>query len=671
MPRGKTSIVWDHFSQPDGENQVVCQVCQTKLTYCSSTGSLIKHLKYKHSHLWPGMVAAHGVPREATLFSVSAMPPYKRMKLEQDPPHDNSITVTSDFQFPVAQDCLPSTTATSSALVTADSSTFVFKLDNSLFEKLSRPIIADQRPVSFISDPGLRDLVLSLNPVNEFPGEQEMREFLKLKYFGAKSKLLYKTSDAVEKDTRFAVACRFRQSVYGEWFVTIGIHYISGSWERMYFTLETHCVTPDSADIIALITAALSHYNIPKSSVIAYVDDCKQLSLETLDGLCPKPLTCIAHKLEQLVSGALMNNQEVAASLKSAKKMLSFIKTKDDFTRILKVMQQSDKQAPTSCDRWPGVYALLECLISHKDELTSIIDNYSTSLEALSFSSTVDYDLPDHCWSILGELLELLRPFWAMTEFLSKERHPPIAACPLLVSGLERLTRPQNQPSLSSNENTESTLNFKCVENVRASLHERLLELSSFDGCDWINIAAALDPRFYKLKHLKRDEKNAVHETVSDLCAPYSSSSTQNHHTSPADGSMLGNLLGLESSDSCIWSDSSDDEGTEINEEVARYFKSGITSDKCTDPLEWWRTKEAAFPILAQLARHYLCIPATASSANEAFSQSKVRLAVETENTDVVVFLHDNQSLLIERAVPDCINDTLSVVPKFPSSLSS
>ncbi|CAK8683730.1 unnamed protein product [Clavelina lepadiformis] len=49
--RKKSSSVWEHFCKPDEKNSVVCRHCKAILSYCNSTGSLLKHLKKKHVFL--------------------------------------------------------------------------------------------------------------------------------------------------------------------------------------------------------------------------------------------------------------------------------------------------------------------------------------------------------------------------------------------------------------------------------------------------------------------------------------------------------------------------------------------------------------------------------------------------------------------------------------------
>ena len=65
------------------------------------------------------------------------------------------------------------------------------------------------------------------------------------------------------------------------------------------------------------------------------------------------------------------------------------------------------------------------------------------------------------------------------------------------------------------------------------------------------------------------------------------------------------------------------------------------------DPLKWWRDRQTKLPILAMLARMYLCIPATSAPSERIFSMAsrlinKRRARLTPENAGRIIFVNRN-----------------------------
>jgi hypothetical protein len=67
--------------------------------------------------------------------------------------------------------------------------------------------------------------------------------------------------------------------------------------------------------------------------------------------------------------------------------------------------------------------------------------------------------------------------------------------------------------------------------------------------------------------------------------------------------------------------------------------------------LQWWKNNKDKYPILAKLAKSYLCIPGTSTPSERLFSAagnvaSKKRASLSQEHVDMLTFLHCNAKFL-------------------------
>ena len=64
------------------------------------------------------------------------------------------------------------------------------------------------------------------------------------------------------------------------------------------------------------------------------------------------------------------------------------------------------------------------------------------------------------------------------------------------------------------------------------------------------------------------------------------------------------------------------------------------------DAVEWWSRNEHRFPMVAQLARQLLCVPATSVLSEKIFAAglivNNLRSSLSPENVDMLVFLNKN-----------------------------
>lgn len=65
------------------------------------------------------------------------------------------------------------------------------------------------------------------------------------------------------------------------------------------------------------------------------------------------------------------------------------------------------------------------------------------------------------------------------------------------------------------------------------------------------------------------------------------------------------------------------------------------------DPLRWWNVHQVCYPMIASVAKRYLCIPGTSVSAERVFSTAgdivtAQRSTLTSKHVDQLIFMHKN-----------------------------
>ena len=76
--------------------------------------------------------------------------------------------------------------------------------------------------------------------------------------------------------------------------------------------------------------------------------------------------------------------------------------------------------------------------------------------------------------------------------------------------------------------------------------------------------------------------------------------------------------------------------------------------DEYSDPLEWWKKNQTSFKWLAELAKEYLCPPATSAPSERVWSRAArlitaKRSRLSSDVTSDIMFVHENLHVLYDK----------------------
>ena len=266
---------------------------------------------------------------------------------------------------------------------------------------------------------------------------------------------------------------------------------------------------------------------------------------------------------------------------------------------------------------------MLERLVEQREAVSLVLSDVTTVK-----------NLNSHQWVTARDLAATLRPFMDVTVLMSAASYPTLSMILPVLDGLKHLLA-----------NASGGL-----DGLRGILLRLLGEkFGDVFADDELCIATVVDPRF-KLAAFDTDDRrqkatSAVLHAMLDIAAVQQpsavapvnvpSSSTSTH---PSIWDKLD--LGAASTTTSMRSQGS------MQHELDLYTSDApIARSAC--PLQWWKTNHTAYPVIAQLARRLLSVPATSVASERLFSRAgdvitKKRNQLSPSCADRVLFLMEN-----------------------------
>ncbi|CAG4977728.1 unnamed protein product [Parnassius apollo] len=449
-------------------------------------------------------------------------------------------------------------------------------------------------------------------------------------------------------------------------YITLTLHYLTTDFELKSFTLCTKLIEgKKTGEKIQAILLDIKECFDLQEKVLHSVTDAgsnvkRAISLAALDshlclghGLHNLIVKTVRYRLPELERAAEKEQIEFLHSLERVSEHLemdenepiiddegsefnsvSGLQTSDEFCNMNHV-PSIKTSSPT---RWHSMLAMLESL-AH-------FCNRNPVNRMLSQISQHDLKIYQQEWNLLEDLIRFLREFREVVEMLSTQKTASLNLA--LVFHLEI------RDILNSLSDEETLIMLTLKNNMLAKLDKR------FPITDKIVVAALLDPRFINLSQIDTylEQKNT---TRAAFLAEYikihiSGESTTMATLAPAVITSFSNdsvLSKLSKKHSCSGTSSilTSTECNEADQECWMYLAAANACDvKDDDILNYWQNKKKTFPLLSELARIMLAIPATSTPSERVFSIAGLTVTVKRSRlspvrVNKIIFINDNYTL--------------------------
>ncbi|XP_041862941.1 E3 SUMO-protein ligase ZBED1-like [Melanotaenia boesemani] len=608
-PSSLKADVWLYFGFKPSESNIeeldktkaVCKLCDIEVKYCGNTTNLRNHLTRHHPTTQPNASDQ------------------KQTKLE------NAFV------------CKLSSSSSRAQKITEAIAVFICK---------------DLRPFSVVENDGFQSLVKLLEPRYVLPTRKHLSEV-------AISKLYEEVKNGVATSlklaTRVALTCDSWTSRATDSYLTITCHYIDMEWLLLSHVLQTRKIQTShtAKNLSDLLSDALQEWELTDKDPVIVTDNAANI-VRAVELTSLLHVGCFAHTLN-LASQAALKIPAVARLLGRVRYIVSFFHRSAMANLKLKEKQRmlnlpAHKLVIDVVTRWNSAMDMLERFLEQQPAISAALLSPEVRRKESDLCTLTEADI-----TTAEDVMKALQPLKAATLVMSEEKTPTLSVvAPLHAQLLLEMS--------GATHDTAVIKDLKAA--VYNNLNSRYLTLK-----DKLYVASALDPRFKTLPFLSSEARdNTFSRLVTEAAGPEQVDTSNQagggakekcippgpvkDATPPSPKrlreSALVTLLGSAYASKPATSQKTPAE--EAQEEVNRYreVKPILLSD---NPLTWWKAHAGEYPLLACLARRYLCVPGTSVSSERVFSTAgdivtAQRSCLTPQHVDQLLFLQKNLAVV-------------------------
>nr|XP_055049286.1 E3 SUMO-protein ligase ZBED1-like [Misgurnus anguillicaudatus] len=505
-------------------------------------------------------------------------------------------------------------------------------------------IAKDLRPYSVVENEGFVCMLQTAEPRYVIPSRKFFTESAVPQLYNETKR---KVATALTETTRVALTCDAWTSRATKSFVTFTAHYITDKWvleSRVLQTREMH-ESHTAVNVNAMFHSVANEWELTISDLVIVTDNAaNMLAAAQIDNLAH--ITCFAHTLNLAAQRALKLNT-VSRLLGRIRRITGFFHrsaiANHELLEKQKLLQLPEHKLKTDvATRWNSALDMIERFLEQQPAICAALLSPQVRKSGSDICTLSETDI-----STAEEIASALKPMKDATLIMSEDSTPTLSVVAPLHSQLLHDTDAAGVAAADT----------PVIREIKLAIHDDLAKrYSSARDKRMLYSASFLDPRFKALPFLTEDDQLDIHANVVSEAAALErqvnseeaevESETPQQEEGPAPKrrpSALTTLLGKTFTEVSVVRRSS---SSRAEEELKKYLEAPPLS-LSENPLSWWRTHQTAFPLLAGLAKRYLCIPGTSVAAERVFSTAgdivtAQRSSLTPAHVDQLIFLQKN-----------------------------
>jgi hypothetical protein len=512
---------------------------------------------------------------------------------------------------------------------------------------VTRFLACETMPHNLVEREGFRKMVTALNPRYELPHR---------KFFANNSIPALYNEVREQLGRLMKVEAQFVALTTDAWtsaatqpFVAVTCHFIDTNWNLKSVCLACSLLTEShtAENLAENMRNVLNDWSLNVANVTCCTTDNAANVVNSITYLKVCHLPCFGHTVNIGVNHALdrPDVKEVITKVHAIQRLFSHSwSLQRDLFEAQTAQGCPKAKLPSDVPtRWWSSLKLLDRVVDHNTSITKVL--LAAKNTRHRYLVLVDSDL-----CLLEKLIRILKPLRAFSDTLCGEEYVTASCVLPVLQKIKQLLSPEPNDTVALQEVKECIVNALVVRyEDRSTVHDLLL------------ICTFMDPRFkvhraFTAEHqrsmrvLVRRQVMAEVEVIGSLGGDSQSSGQPVGQATATKKSKIGGLGSIFADDDMetITTLSSDEK---VDAEMEMYASTPrlAISDNNSDCLAWWRHNKDVYPLLAVVARKFLCVPGSSVPSERVFSTSgqvmtSIRSALKPDKAEMQVFLAKNKA---------------------------